>query len=981
VSRRIVSRASRLIGLGLFCACMAAGRASAQAWSAQLVLAPMPSPYLSDWELDPTIGQLIVTNPGSAATDVTFHYTVTHNGKMLLRGTTDPLTIPGQQSVVFTGASTFGGRADWDRDAQQTIARTGKLPEGEYEGCVTLLGPGRIVLVERQCARFNTQSSDPPFLVSPANGDTLASRDPIFEWQPVQVPPSADVRVAYVLQIAEVRTAAGQRPEVALESNILHYVEPNLVQTSHQYPVGALPLVSGRTYAWRVQALDGDGKPAATNQGRSEIWTFVYRETETEVARAIARLELTPRRDTLRFAGDTARYEVTAYDTDNVEVTGKRIDWRSLDTTIVRVDSTGNVTGVAPGETRIVASVGGIADSAVSVTSVDANLAVGFESYDGRTDKPALLELINSGSFEEVLPRLMELLRSGEFRIPIPRLPSAPASNGGDDAQGNEATSRQSGPHMPGGVTGGRTAITACEGEKFRIEFPHVDFARQAIAFYVPLNRTQRQALMGCLGSVPTDDEELSDVEAQRGAFYLISFLHPGLPRAFIAIKGPGFGLTLLGPKVRTRYLVINPTRPLTVDTVIVPKTLHAFLGGDSFEAGMGVTYYSVRTCVESSGPLCPVLRWINAENPDITIQAFAGITASETSVQGGSKGLAAGTSLALGFSIQATLPVRRWGNGVGGLTLDSTQVGLMFAGQDSIVAATGGGSGNNFSVSVSPTITVWWSKAGGNSWEFSGSIGLEVDPSKGRQQVPKLVVAGQIPSVWKLWNVRLGNPQIVFTRMLEENGTMDLGLSGTWGAGPWNGNPDDAVGVETGGGGVRGDAGGASIGGTSGFEELGRGAVILKWEKRTNLTTAPPTASDVADAKNTLADAKTRHQALEAEAKGLEQKCVDLRRRFDASLERREPSPFVQQDRDTTCAAAHSKREETLKALSAEHQASTANRAIRQAGKAADACPAGASLTSDGRRCYSWTAQLSLGNGAIVDLISLVVRNWRDSQ
>ena len=977
--RRLVAGACVAIAAG-------AGVAGAQAWTAQLVLSPLPSPFVSDWEVDPTVAELIVTNGTATATAVTFHYTLTRGGQVVLRGVTDGHRVGANESRIFNASTTFGGKADWNRELQDMVARTGRLPEGEYQGCVALADPGGAVLIERECATFTVGYPDPPFLVHPMNGDTVKSQAPMFEWQPVLLPGMADAHVGYVLQVAEVNPTTKQAPEVALSSNILHYVEPGLLETSHQYPVGALPLVSGRTYAWRVQALDGTGKPIASNQGRSEIWTFVYREPESEAQRTVARVELTASRDTLRFAGDTARYVATAFDADNVEITGRRIQWHSIDTSIVRVDSTGGATGVSAGETRIVASVDGIADSAVSVTAMRTNFAVGFETYDAGTDSPSLLEVINSGTFEEVLPKLMELLQSGEFRIPIPRLSGAPAGSSGsddaqwDDAQWDQATSRKGGPRMPEGVTGGRTAMTACGGEKFRIEFPHVDFARNAIAFYVPLNRTQRQSLMGCLGSVPTDDEELSDVEAERGAFYLISFLHPGLPRAFLAIKGPGFGLTLLGPKVRSRYLVINPTRPVTVDTVIIPKTLHAFMGGDAFEAGFGVTYYSVRTCVDSSGPLCPVLRWINAENPDITIQAFAGVTASETSVQGGSEGLAAGTSLALGFTIQATLPVRKWGTGVGGLILDSTQVGLMFAGQDSIVASTSDGVGNNFSLSVSPTITVWWSKAGGNSWEFSGSIGLEVDPSKPRQ-VPKLVVAGQIPSVWKLWNVRLGNPQIVFTRMLEENGTMDLGLSGTWGAGPWNGNASDAVGVEDGGGGVRGDAGGATIGGTTGFEEFGRGAVILKWEKRTDPTTALPTASDVASAKKTLAEAKTRHQALEAEAKGLEQKCVDLQRRFDASLERGEPSPYVQKDRDTTCAAAHAKREETLKALSAEHQASAANRAIRQAGSPAAACPSGGTLVSGGTRCFTWTAQLSFGNGAIVDFISFLRRNWMANQ
>ena len=64
----------------------------------------------------------------------------------------------------------------------------------------------------------------------------------------------------------------------ALASNILHYVEPDLVETSHPYPRSAQPFVAGRTYAWRVQALDGEGRPVAANLGRSETRTFAYHE-------------------------------------------------------------------------------------------------------------------------------------------------------------------------------------------------------------------------------------------------------------------------------------------------------------------------------------------------------------------------------------------------------------------------------------------------------------------------------------------------------------------------------------------------------------------------------------------------------------------------------------------------------------------------------------------------------------------------------
>ncbi len=946
---------------------------SAQAWTAQLVLSPVPSPYLSDWELDPTIGQLIVGNHTSATTDVTFHYTLTRSGQVLLRGTTDPQTVAANQSVVFTAASSFGGRADWSRDVQQQIARTGRLPEGEYEACVTIAGPGGEVLVPRQCVRFTTQSSDPPFLVFPANGDTLTSRDPIFEWQPVQVPPAADARIGYVLQIAEVRTAARQQPEVALESNILHYVEPNLVQTSHQYPIGALPLVSGRTYAWRVQALDGDGKPAAANQGRSEIWTFVYRESEAEVTRAVARLELTPRRDTLRYAGDTARYEVTAYDADNVEIRGKRAKWRAVDSTIARVDSTGVVTGVRVGETQIVATVDGVADSALSVTTVR-TFAVRFERYDAQTDKPTILELIKSGSFEEIAEKLTELFESGELHIPIPRLP------------GVEGASSGPGDEEFGGARGGPSAAfhelpttrvaDDCDGVS-GIADVHLDRERKVWALQLGVTTAVIKCLLQNKGTA-------TDTTLHASAVLAVSLLHPGFPRVFLALKQIRnlplpIPLPFQGMDAHTRFIVLNPTPSLAsieLKSDLLPVDFKGFFGTDEFTAGPGLTVWSKHRCTNPSSPAptCLALRAMAYDEPEIVVRMFAGVNASETSADFGS-GVGVipkrGHSLALGFSIQAVLPVRRWRNAptVAGFKLDSTQVGLLFSVQDSITPRNTE-SQHNWSVGLAPTATVWFTGPAGNSWEFNGSIGVEVDPTKPRDQAKKLVIAGSIGAIWKLWYVRLGNPQYVITRMLEEQGTIEVALSGTWGVGPWDSDkPAEAVGLDTltAGAGVPGDIGGAAFAAGSGIQEMGRGAVILKWEKP-KPKPAPPAdnRTEYEKAQETLREAKRNYEHYKSRADRFEKNCEDARSASNAALD----NAYLRQRKELECEGYAGALRLQSQALAEQTAASDALTNFRRA--ADPAAPAGCTGTS---RCYSWSANLSFNNGALVDVLAMLFR------
>lgn len=977
----------------------AAGQ-DAQGWTAQLVLSPLPSPYLSDWEVDPTVGELIVTNSTATTTDITFHYTLTRGGHLLLRGVTDAQTVPAGQSETFNGSSTFGGSADWDRDAQDLVTRTGRLPEGDYEACVTITDPGGFVLVERQCVQFSAQYPDPPSLVFPMSGDTITTQDPIFEWLPVDLPPLAGGRLGYVLQIAEVNTEAGQRPETALESNIAHFVEPDLVGTTQQYPVGALPFVSGHTYAWRVQALDGEGLPVAANQGRSEVWTFIYAEPAVDVDRPVASIALTPRRDTLRYAGDTTLFEAQAFDADNVVIPGKRFQWRSADTAVARVDSAGVVTGVGGGETRIVASVGGVADSAFSVTAVASGLSLHFERYDATTDQPSLLQVIQSGPPEAVVPKLMALLQSGEFRIPIPRLPGVPG-NDGNPGELDTGGAQQGGDTDGGGprlgdpnVRWGGPVDEQCSNITVPAQASY-DAARKV--FVVPFRDDAKFVVKECVhadldsvmvvdstpvagppectpggggrrgGSDTTgascpppgsrwdvdttytpDTTYATDSTVERGALFVVSWAHPGLPRVFVVFKGQG-GLDLPGTELRARYWVVNLLRTTTVGSDALPEAYSHFFGSDSFDAGVGLTIYVKRRCPNSSGGLCPILTRINPTNPEVTLQMFAGVTASEVSA--GSGGL--GASLALGFSIQATLPVRTWDFDIGALSIDSTQVGLLFAVQDSMVA--GGKQRDNWSIGVAPTLAIWLTGSRGNQWEVDGSVGLEWDPTAGKK--PKLVVSAQLPQIWQLWWLRLGNPALVFTTPIgsrEEREATTLALSGTWGFGPNNG-----IGIAdsaSGGGNVRGDIGGGATGGQTGFEEMGHGQITFTWAR-------PPSEQtrDAAKQKRDSAMARvTRQLHVVRDARA---NVEQARRDREVALHQSEED---YQAADSAFWAANqvlAKAQATLDGWRRERDQARAALAPPKCWKQ----PAG--------RCLNWAARLSAGNGAIADLIVKIFR------
>lgn len=928
---------------------LATGRpAAAQAgWGAQLVVSPLPSPYLSDWEVDPTIAELIVTNSTPTTADVTFHYTLTRDGRLVLRGVTDPQSVPGGQSETFDGTSTFGGSADWDHEVQDLVTRTGRLPEGEYEACVTITDPGGFVLVERQCVRFSTQYPDPPSLVYPLDGDTVTTEDPIFEWLPVELSPLADGRLGYVLQIAEVNTAAGQRPETALESNIPHAVEPDLVGTSYQYPVGALPFAPGHTYAWRVQALDGEGLPVATNQGRSEVWTFVYAEPAAEVDRPVASVVLAPRRDTLRYAGDTARFGARAYDADNVEIFGKRFQWRSTDTSVAKVDSLGVVTGAGAGETRIVASVDGVVDSAASVTLATAAFAVHFEGYDAETEKPSLLELIESGSYDEVVPQLMARLQSGELRIPIPRIAalhsggSGGSAGGGAGVDGGELSGP--GPHVAGDGSRVRAA-DVCAGDASAGGAVRADPTRKV--WVIEFAATEWRTLTrDCVGDSLEPDSSVADTTFHQSVLFAVSWAQPGVPRVFLAFKDvAGLPLPLGGTAAHVRYLVVNPLRAMSLGSDILPAEDAGFFGRESFDAGVGVTYYAKRTCVDAAKALCRILMAINPDNPDLTIQGFAGVTASEISAGSGGPG----GSLALGFNIQASLPVRHVDFDIGGVSIDSTQVGLQFAVQDSIVGDTllagGGQEVHNRSLDVGAVLATWLttSRPGHiNHWEVDGSAALEWDPGAKEALKPKLVVSAQVAQTWELSVLRLGNPTLVFTTPIggrEEREATTLAVSGSWGFGSPSG-----VGIAD---------------SNTALDRMGQGQITFEWTR-----TPPPASRDsMRQVRDSAIVAVTRQLHIWRAAQEQEAQAGQ-----DRGLAREDGSPAKIRAADSAYAVAKQALDEAEATL-------TRLRAARDAAQGALAPVPSCWKTVRGR-CLTWSARLSVGPAALTDLFTQLGR------
>lgn len=250
-----------------------------------LLKEPLPG-EISAWRQDPTIVRVVVSSsaPTPAYPDarIGFELRESPSGRLLARSKDGhPLqprvSIPsGPMTVVFTGPEILHEEAVElvATDIRDRVAATGMLPEGTYEFCVRLLDAQLrpIAVTGNLCRTASVVLPDPPVLLTPADGSQLTTGTPLLSWTPVQ-PTLGPVQ--YRLRIVPIYD--GQDRRSAIERNSPIY-ETVLSGTSLLYPPTAPPFAlypDATGFAWQVQALLPDGRPAARNQGKSQIFVFL----------------------------------------------------------------------------------------------------------------------------------------------------------------------------------------------------------------------------------------------------------------------------------------------------------------------------------------------------------------------------------------------------------------------------------------------------------------------------------------------------------------------------------------------------------------------------------------------------------------------------------------------------------------------------------------------------------------------------------
>jgi len=142
------------------------------------------------------------------------------------------------------------------------------LPVGEYRACYTILSENKngVAPVAEDCINLEVAPMSPPQLNLPSDSAIVQTPYPQFSWLP-PTPAILFSDLNYDLLVTEVQQ--GQSAYVAIQENLPVYVGHRITLNAFNYPASNKGLDTGRIYAWRIVAKNGE-----TFAAQSDVWTF-----------------------------------------------------------------------------------------------------------------------------------------------------------------------------------------------------------------------------------------------------------------------------------------------------------------------------------------------------------------------------------------------------------------------------------------------------------------------------------------------------------------------------------------------------------------------------------------------------------------------------------------------------------------------------------------------------------------------------------
>jgi len=189
----------------------------------------------------------------------------TASGRMILTGETN-------QFIVSSGATVLSGvplnLLNVSDGAEFSSMKTlGVLPFGNYRYCVKVVQNG-VEVLDDWCESIESEYSEFLNLVYPFDGDTVSTHLPVLSWMNSTGKAICSGEMEYVIRLTKIGN--GQTPEQAMNMNPIQWSLRCLNSFQVNYPISAIALEDGKSYAWQVQQYN-EGKVVNT----TDVWKFV----------------------------------------------------------------------------------------------------------------------------------------------------------------------------------------------------------------------------------------------------------------------------------------------------------------------------------------------------------------------------------------------------------------------------------------------------------------------------------------------------------------------------------------------------------------------------------------------------------------------------------------------------------------------------------------------------------------------------------
>ncbi len=165
--------------------------------------------------------------------------------------------------------------------SQQSIARNGILPEGNYTLCVSAQDYRTLVPLSAAnpsgCSNiFPVNSLEAPVILKPFNEEALSAVKPqniVFTWT---TPPNTPPGAYYIFNLVELLDGQ-QTPGAAIQTKTgINNFETRVYGNAFLFGPDQFPLTENTKYAVQVSVVDPTGKSLYRNNGKSEVIAFTY---------------------------------------------------------------------------------------------------------------------------------------------------------------------------------------------------------------------------------------------------------------------------------------------------------------------------------------------------------------------------------------------------------------------------------------------------------------------------------------------------------------------------------------------------------------------------------------------------------------------------------------------------------------------------------------------------------------------------------